>query len=483
MTAQKRQGLLIAMLLGLCGLLVWRFIPEHDTLYYLDWSRHIASGYFDGPPGIAFYLRGLTTIVGSSTHAITFIGLLSHVLIGLLVAYLAKSLFDKTVATTAFFIWFLSPAMFATYGLRVTYDTPACLFAVLTLHAFYLFSQKNRAHYIYLAAIAAGLMLLSKLTGTVLLLGIFALLFAKPYRHCFKSPHLYIATGLIAAIVMPVLLLGKQGSTNLWVQLQHGLGVWSWHNLAHIGSYLLINLALYNVLLVLFFYGAFTFRHQLNSNPKLSLIYTPSVVIFGFYLLTSLSRFNANWNDLFYMTAPIAIAAFVQQSAKIKKTVNITLSTYAVILIIAVLVMTNMINPLNSQQLLMSNQEHALAKELKPFIGNNKNVFSNNFALNAVLDQYVPRQQPIYSFANLGHQYQFWSEQANQQLKKRALPSLIFLTTDTNKPLIAGYLCQHQYSSQHGIGQPRLFFGATQTVYLYRCHLTPIALLRTIQAC
>ena len=37
-----------------------------DETYYWDWSRHLAAGYFDHPPGIAILIRAGTTLFGDT---------------------------------------------------------------------------------------------------------------------------------------------------------------------------------------------------------------------------------------------------------------------------------------------------------------------------------------------------------------------------------------------------------------------------------
>ena len=36
-----------------------------DEAYYWEWSRRLAAGYFDHPPGIAVLIRGGTTLLGA----------------------------------------------------------------------------------------------------------------------------------------------------------------------------------------------------------------------------------------------------------------------------------------------------------------------------------------------------------------------------------------------------------------------------------
>src|SRR5438477_11829765 len=45
-----------------------------DEAYYWDWSRRLAAGYFDHPPGIAWLIRASTTLFGTSGPGVRALG-------------------------------------------------------------------------------------------------------------------------------------------------------------------------------------------------------------------------------------------------------------------------------------------------------------------------------------------------------------------------------------------------------------------------
>ena len=63
---------LLMLLLAMLALRCWvagRMDFETDEAYYWLWSRHLAAGYFDHPPAIAFLIRFGTAIFGDKDRA------------------------------------------------------------------------------------------------------------------------------------------------------------------------------------------------------------------------------------------------------------------------------------------------------------------------------------------------------------------------------------------------------------------------------
>ncbi len=229
-------------------LLFGGYAPGHDTLYYWDWSRHLSLAYYDGPPGVAYYLRFFTNILGSSQRTIVGIGLLSHALIGFMLYYFARSLFDRKVASLTTVIWLFSPASFSIYGLQVTYDTPTCLSALATLFLFYKFHSTKRSFYLYFSAICGTLMMLSKFTGVSIFLSLLLLIIlSKKYRYLLKNKHLYFSFSLSLILFSLVFLWNTFHETSsLTYQTAH-----VFHNRFNITSflqYIVLSLVNYNVI-------------------------------------------------------------------------------------------------------------------------------------------------------------------------------------------------------------------------------------------
>ena len=62
-----RQSVAITIAAGVVRLVVGALTPLFpDETYYWDWSRHLAAGYFDHPPAIAWTI-GAGALVGGAT--------------------------------------------------------------------------------------------------------------------------------------------------------------------------------------------------------------------------------------------------------------------------------------------------------------------------------------------------------------------------------------------------------------------------------
>lgn len=133
-----------------------------DTLYYWDWSRHLAASYYDGPPLIAYLLFLHTKIFGSNSVSINLFSVLTNLVIALFIYLLGDKLFGRRVAKLAVLIWLNIQFVFICYVQGVTYDTALAIFWIATVYYFYRASISNRPLDFYLTGLCAGLALLGK---------------------------------------------------------------------------------------------------------------------------------------------------------------------------------------------------------------------------------------------------------------------------------------------------------------------------------
>ena len=63
-----------------------------DETYYWEWSRRLATGYFDHPPMIAWLIRGGTTIAGDTALGVRLLPILAGLVAGLVVMHGARRL-------------------------------------------------------------------------------------------------------------------------------------------------------------------------------------------------------------------------------------------------------------------------------------------------------------------------------------------------------------------------------------------------------
>src|SRR5205823_2483298 len=63
-----------------------------DEAYYWEWSRHLAAGYFDHPPGIPLLIRAGTAVAGNVALGVRLFPVLAGFVAGLATAGVAKRL-------------------------------------------------------------------------------------------------------------------------------------------------------------------------------------------------------------------------------------------------------------------------------------------------------------------------------------------------------------------------------------------------------
>ncbi|QMT59523.1 glycosyltransferase family 39 protein [Legionella sp. PC997] len=181
-----------------------------DTYYYWDWSRHLALSYYDGSPMIAYFIRFATSLFGDNLFALSFIGILCIALTSWIIYKSARFFLSCEASCIAMLSWLFSPLVTLDILKQTTYDTPLVLFWSLTVYYTIKFIQTNRIKELYLIGINAGLMMLSKYSGIVLILSLLIFLFFSTYRSIFKSKHFYFATLLSIIIFSPVIVWNYQ---------------------------------------------------------------------------------------------------------------------------------------------------------------------------------------------------------------------------------------------------------------------------------
>ena len=206
-----------------------------DEAYYWDWSRHLALGYYDQGPLIAYLIRFTTTIAGTSEFGVR-LGVWAVSCGTLLCAYALTRRFSSARAGFLAVLFLALTPLFTAGSQIATYDPPLVFFWALSLLALEraLFAtdtgEQNRAW--IAVGLWMGLGLLSK--HTMLLFAPCALLFlalSPPHRRWLCRPQPYAAFCLTLLLYSGVLywnathswwtfghlgyLVGKDGGTPL----------------------------------------------------------------------------------------------------------------------------------------------------------------------------------------------------------------------------------------------------------------------------
>jgi 4-amino-4-deoxy-L-arabinose transferase-like glycosyltransferase len=198
-----RQRMVVAVgLLIVLRLVVGAFLPlSADEAYYWLWSRHLAAGYFDHPPAIAFIIRFGTALLGNTALGVRLGAILLSIPASWLVWRSAVLLTgDDRIGGWAC-LFFNLTLMVAVLTMAATPDAPSILTAAAFLFCLAKLQQTGDGRWWLAAGVAAGLGLLVKYTAFFLGASALAwMLFDARARKWLWSAWPYLG-GVLAALV------------------------------------------------------------------------------------------------------------------------------------------------------------------------------------------------------------------------------------------------------------------------------------------
>src|SRR5215470_13627946 len=177
-----------------------------DEAYYWTWSKHLAGGYYDHPPMVAFVIRAGTMIAGDTEFGVRLVSILLALPMSYAIYRAAAILFDGVrVAATAAIL--LNVTLMAAVGtLIVTPDSPLLVASSFVLFFLAKVLQTGRGAWWLAVGAAVGAALLSKYTALFFGVAILIWLVAVPeLRRWFASPWPYLGGLLAFALFAPVI--------------------------------------------------------------------------------------------------------------------------------------------------------------------------------------------------------------------------------------------------------------------------------------
>jgi 4-amino-4-deoxy-L-arabinose transferase-like glycosyltransferase len=192
-----------------------------DEPYYWLWSQHLAAGYYDHPPMVAFWIRLGTLLLGDSVLGIRIVFLINVIAVSMATYAMGRVLFDRRTAEHAA-LWTNTLPLIGIAGMLATPDGPSVLFWTLTVLAYALVVKTGRGVWWLAVGILAGLGAASKYTNLFLGPGIVLSLLLDPrLRRWLISPWLW-AGGLLAALAfLPVIMWN---AAHDWVSFRFQFG-------------------------------------------------------------------------------------------------------------------------------------------------------------------------------------------------------------------------------------------------------------------
>src|ERR1700761_6471488 len=172
-----------------------------DEAYYWMWSKHLAFGYYDHPPGVALVIRAGTLIAGDTELGVRLVSVLLALPMSFAVYRTAVILFGgQRVAATATIL--LNVTLMAAVGtVRVTPDAPLLVASSFVLFFLAKVLESGRGAWWLAVGAAVGLALVSKYTAMFFGPAILVWLVSVPkLRRWFASPWPYLG-GLVALAI------------------------------------------------------------------------------------------------------------------------------------------------------------------------------------------------------------------------------------------------------------------------------------------
>src|SRR6201985_2002357 len=193
-----------------------------DEAYYWTWSKHLACGYYDHPPGVALVIRLGTMIAGDTELGVRLISILLALPMSYAVYRAAEILFGgRRVAATATIL--LNVTLMAAVGtLIVTPDSPLLVASSFILFFLAKVLETGRGAWWLAVGAAVGAALTSKYTALFFGPAILIWLVAVPkLRRWLISPWPYLGGIVAFAMFSPVILWNAD---HQWVSLIKQLG-------------------------------------------------------------------------------------------------------------------------------------------------------------------------------------------------------------------------------------------------------------------
>ncbi|SFV60577.1 hypothetical protein MNB_SV-6-1863 [hydrothermal vent metagenome] len=303
---------IVLLLFGLFNIVTNNFIPFYsDETYYWLWSKKLALSYFDHPPMVAYLIK-MTTLFGDSHMEIRLAAPLLMTASAYILYRLAHKMFDEKVATYTLYIFLSGIVVQGGYTL-ITPDIPLIFFWSLTLYFVYLYIDSGSGRYAIFVGIAAGMLLLSKYTGVLLLISIviYILLYK---REILKDRYFYYALLLCFVVFSPVIYWNYlHDFISFKFQLGHGIATEKVFRPDDLWKFVGAQLVLFHPLYLLpLLY--FIIKDRDIFSAKKAYLLIPFIFPLGFFVyFAAYKHANAQWAAPAYLSATILLAYYLAQ--------------------------------------------------------------------------------------------------------------------------------------------------------------------------
>jgi 4-amino-4-deoxy-L-arabinose transferase-like glycosyltransferase len=289
-----------------------------DETYFWDWSRHLATGYFDHPPLIAWLIRAGTFLLGDTVLGVRLGPVVAGVIGTVLVVATARRLAGDRAALGAATVLAVMPLsaaglMLATPDAGLFACIAAVVYCVVRALDCQVGSRSSLAWWSF-AGLAQGLAFWTKYTAVLVPAGLaVALLSRVEWRSRLREPGPYIGTLVAIAVFLPVFVWNARHNWQSFTfQLQHGLsgsgGSILRHESEFIGSQLgLVSPILFAMMVVALWNPGGSGG---TSASPLRLLSPVAWLVLSFFMLSATRRRpEANWPAVAYVPATLVLVS------------------------------------------------------------------------------------------------------------------------------------------------------------------------------
>jgi 4-amino-4-deoxy-L-arabinose transferase-like glycosyltransferase len=280
-----------------------------DEAYYWNWSRHLAPGYFDNSPLVAYVIR-LFTLPGTSEFWVRFPAFLVWIFLLVLVYKFAKRIYRDNYAGWLGVLVTVFVPLVAAGSHIMTHDIPMIFFSTLTWYFLYQAVEEDKKRAWYMVGIFFGLALLSKFQAVLIAPAALVVLLARPpKRKMLLSKEPYLALAIALVMFIPVLYWNWQHQWAAFAfQFQHG--VQHQANLTNLLVFISGQVGVFSPLFLFLIYYTIKnliYRKQTNAgNDFLLSCFIPVFLFFGFTSLTTPAA--PNWPAVGYFPAIVFLS-------------------------------------------------------------------------------------------------------------------------------------------------------------------------------
>jgi 4-amino-4-deoxy-L-arabinose transferase-like glycosyltransferase len=302
-------------LLSLLRIVQGAVLPlSFDEAYYWLWSRHLAAGYFDHPPAIAFVIRAGTLLFGNSVIAIRAVPLALSLAASWAVWRSAHLLLGSTIAAAQACLYFNLTLMVAVETMAATPDAPALAAAALVVLTLAELQDRGDGRWWLGVGLAGGLCLLSKYTGVFLAAGTGLWCIASPRgRVWLATPWPYLGVLVALACFAPVIAWNAQHD---WIsfRFQAGRVANGGFTLRYIGEFIAAQAALASPFLLVLGVAGFVRATQRPAGAlalAAALIW-PAALYFAVH--STHDRVQGNWPSFLFPAFAILAASGARET-------------------------------------------------------------------------------------------------------------------------------------------------------------------------